>query len=329
MMETGMGDWVTFFYQQMLFPLLNVGGILFGVLGLAALLIWVERRMVAVLQDRLGPNRIGPLGVGQLVADTIKMFFKEDWVPEFADKFTFIIAPAIVMAVALLGFAVVPMSPSIGIVDLNIGILFIMGVTSLGVYSILLAGYSSANKYALIGGIRTAAQTVSYEVYMGLSLMGVVMLTGSFSLRDIVNAQADLWFVVPQFLGFIIFTIAGFAETHRAPFNLPEAEQELTQGFHTEYSGMKFGMFYIGEYAGVVLASALIVTLFLGGWHGPFLPPLVWFLGKTFAVILFFILVGSILPRPRYDQLMAFGWKVMLPLSLLNMIVTAGIVLME
>ena len=297
------------------------------VLMTAALLIWVERRMVAILQDRVGPNRIGPLGVGQLLADTIKMFFKEDWIPSFADKGVFVIAPAIVMAVALLGFIVVPITPSIGVVDLNIGILYIMAITSLGVYSILLAGYSSANKYALIGGIRAAAQTIAYEVYMGLSLMGVVMLAGSFNLREIVNAQADMWFIIPQCLGFLIFTIAAFAETHRAPFNLPEAEQELTQGFHTEYSGMKFGMFYIGEYAGVVLASALITTLFLGGWHGPFLPPIVWFVGKTVLLILFFILVGSILPRPRYDQLMAFGWKVMLPLSLLNMLITAAIIL--
>lgn len=321
-------SWFSLFYEHAFFPLLNIGGILVGVLMTSALLIWVERRMVAILQDRLGPNRIGPLGVGQLVADTIKMFFKEDWIPEFADRATFIIAPAIVMAVALLGFAVVPMAPGVGIVDLNIGILYIMGITSLGVYSILLAGYSSANKYALIGGVRAAAQTIAYEVYMGLSLMGVVMLAGSFNLREIVNAQEGMWFIIPQCLGFLIFTIAGFAETHRAPFNLPEAEQELTQGFHTEYSGMKFGMFYIGEYGGVVLTSALITTLFLGGWHGPFLPPIIWFMLKTLFLILFFILVGSILPRPRYDQLMAFGWKVMLPLSLLNVLITAGLILL-
>ena len=293
----------------------------------AAALTWVERRLLGFWQDRYGPNRVGPFGIFQVVADMIKILFKQDWVPPFADRAVFVMAPAIVMAALLLAFAVIPISPNIGVVDLNIGILFFLAMTSLSVYSTVLAGWASNNKYSLLGGLRAAAQMLSYEVFMGLSLLGVVLLAGSFDLRDIVQAQHGLWYIVPQFVGFVIFLIAGIAETHRLPFDLPEADSELIAGFHTEYSGMKFGIFFIGEYVGIVLISAMIVTLFFGGWLGPVLPPLLWFLVKLGFFVGFFILLRAALPRPRYDQLMAYGWKVMLPLALLNLVVTGAVLL--
>jgi NADH-quinone oxidoreductase subunit H len=306
----------------------NIAGILIVVISVSAMLIWVERRLIAIWQDRLGPNRAGPLGLLQVVADMIKIFFKEDWIPPFADKPVFLIAPAIVMVTMLLGFVVVPFAPGIGIIDLNFGLLYFFALASLSVYGAVLAGYASNNKYALLGSLRAAAQSISYEVFMGLSVMGVVMLSGTFNLREIVLAQREGWFCIPQFIGFLTFTVAAVAESHRAPFDLPEAEQEIVAGFHTEYSGMKFGMFFVGEYLGVTLNSAMIVTLFFGGWLGPaFLPPLLWFALKTAAGIVFFILIRSALPRPRYDQLMAFGWKLMLPLTLLNILVTGALLL--
>ena len=232
------------------------------------------------------------------------------------------------MVAVLLAFAVVPVTPSIGIAgNLNIGILFFLAMTSLSVYSVVFAGWASNSKYSLLGGVRAAAQMVSYEVFMGLSLIGVVMLAGSFSLADIVRAQRGLWNIVPQFLGFIVFLIAGIAETHRLPFDLPEGENELGAGFHTEYSSMKFGMFFVGEYIGILLISAMMTILFFGGWQGPLLPPILWFALKTGAFVTFFILLRAALPRPRYDQLMAYGWKVMLPLSLLNVAVTGAVIL--
>jgi NADH-quinone oxidoreductase subunit H len=309
------------------YPMLSVLGILFAALTIAAWLIWLERRLLALWQDRYGPNRVGPFGLLQVVADGVKIFMKEDWVPPFADKPVFILAPAIIMLTALMAFAVLPVAPGIIISDLNIGLLFVLALSSLGVYSVVLAGWSSNNKYALLGGMRAAAQMISYEVFMGLSLMGVVLLAGSFSLPAIVEAQRELWFVVPQFLGFVLFLIAGLAETRRTPFDLPEAESELVAGYHSEYSGMKFGMFFVGEYLGVTLISALITVLFFGGWLGPVLPPIVWFLLKTFFFIAFFILLRASLPRPRFDQLMSWGWKVMLPLALANLVVTGALVL--
>ncbi|UFN59196.1 NADH-quinone oxidoreductase subunit NuoH [Microbulbifer celer] len=305
--------------------LLNIFGVLITVVLLAALLTWGERRLLGFWQDRPGPNRVGPFGVLQVVADMIKLFFKEDFIPRFADKPVFVLAPTIVMATALLAFAVIPFSPAAGVMDLHIGLLFFFAMSAMAVYSVVLGAYASGNKYALLGGLRAAAQTVSYEVFMGLSLMGVVMLAGSFDLREIVAAQQQGWFLLPQMLGFAIFLIAGVAESHRLPFDLPEAEHELTAGYHTEYSGMKFGLFFVGEYLSVILISALITTLFLGGWLGPWLPPLVWFLLKTMLLVALFILLRAALPRPRYDQLMAFGWKVMLPLALLNLLVTGGV----
>ena len=311
-----------------IFIYLIIFGTLLGAMTGAALLIWFERRLLGFWQDRLGPNRVGPFGIGLALADIIKLFAKEDWVPPFADRFVFIFAPTAVMMAMLLGFAVLPYAPGIYIADINIALLFFLGMTSLAVYSVLLGGLASHNKYALLGGLRSAAQMVSYEVFMGLSVMGVVMLSGSFSLVDIVNAQENLWFVVSQFLGFIVFVIAGIAESHRLPFDLPEAEHELVAGFHTEYSGMKFGMFMVGEYLGVILISSMIATIFFGGWLGPdFLPPIFWFGLKSFLIICFFVLLRGAIPRPRYDQLMSFGWKIMLPLTLINLMVTGAVAL--
>ncbi len=312
--------------NQTLFYLILIVGVLVVMLSIAALLIWYERRMLALWQDRYGPNRVGPFGLMQVMADMVKIFFKEDWIAPFADKWIFIIAPTFVVIAVLMGFAVVPFAPHWVVADLNIGLLFFLAMSSLGAYSIFLGGLSSNNKYSLIGALRGAAQVISYEVFMGLSLMGVVILSESFSLVKIVEAQRSVWFVIPQFVGFVIFVIAGFAESHRAPFDLPEAESELIAGFHSEYSGMKFGMFFVGEYLGITLISAMIATLFFGGWLGPaFLPPVVWFFLKTGVFITFFILVRAALPRPRYDQLMALGWKVLLPLALLNVLATAAI----
>jgi NADH-quinone oxidoreductase subunit H len=308
------------------YPLASITGILVAALTLAAGLIWLERRLLALWQDRYGPNRVGPFGLLQVVADMIKIFAKEDWIPPFADKPVFVLAPAIVVVTVLLAFTVVPIAPGVIIDDLNIGLLFFLAMSSLGVYSVVLAGWSSDNKYGLLGGLRAAAQMLSYEVFMGLSLMGVVLLAGSFDLSRIVEAQRRLWFVVPQFLGFVLFLIAGVAETRRLPFDLPEAESELVAGFHAEYSGMKFGMFYVGEYLGVILISALITVLFFGGWLGPVLPGLLWFFIKLFFFISFFILLRASLPRPRFDQLMSWGWKVMLPLALANLLVTGALV---
>jgi NADH-quinone oxidoreductase subunit H len=301
--------------------------VLAGALTASAGLIWLERRLLALWQDRRGPNRVGPFGLMQVMADMIKIFFKEDWIPPFADRPVFVIAPASLVVTVLMSFAVVPFAPGIVVSDLNVGLLFFLAMTSLGVYGIALGGWSSNNKYALLGAIRATAQMLSYEVFMGLSLMGVVILAGSFNLSKIVEAQKNLWFCIPQFPGLVIFIIAGFAETHRLPFDLPEAESELIAGFHSEYSGMKFGLFFVGEYLGITLISAMIVVFFFGGWLGPVLPPILWFLIKTFVFICGFILLRASLPRPRYDQLMSFAWKILLPLALLNLMVTGGIVL--
>ncbi|MGE5497299.1 MAG: NADH-quinone oxidoreductase subunit NuoH [Syntrophothermus sp.] len=303
--------------------------VLLVLMTIAANLIWVERRALALWQDRYGPNRVGPFGLMQVIADMIKIFFKEDWIPDFSDKWVFVIAPAVIITTVLMSFAVIPYGPGLIIVNSNIGLLFFLAMSSMGVYSIVLGGWSSNNKYSLLGSLRAAAQMITYEVFMGLSLMGVVIMAGSFNLQDIVEAQRNVWFFIPQILGFVVFFIAGIAETHRLPFDLPEAESELIAGFHSEYSGMKFGMFFVGEYLGITLISSMIVTLFFGGWLGPsFLPGPLWFLIKVFVFILVFVLLRAALPRPRYDQLMSYGWKVLLPLSLLNLLVTGAVVLM-
>jgi NADH-quinone oxidoreductase subunit H len=310
--------------------LLIVVGVLGGVLLIAPGLIWVERRMLALWQDRYGPNRAGPFGILVVLADTLKLFFKEDWIPPFADKFVFVVAPAIVVISALLSFVIIPFAPGIIVADINIGILFFLAMSSMGAYSIILGGWASNNKYALLGAMRGAAQMISYEVFMGLALMGVVLHAGSFSLQTIVYAQQDMWFIIPQILGFFIFFIAGIAETHRLPFDIPESESELIAGFHSEYSGMKFGMFFVGEYIGIMLISSLIVCLYFGGWMGPaFLPPIVWFVIKMFVFIMIFILLRASLPRPRYDQLMEYGWKILFPLTIVNLMITAAIILWQ
>ncbi|HEY3416304.1 MAG TPA: NADH-quinone oxidoreductase subunit NuoH [Armatimonadota bacterium] len=299
----------------------------FGLVGLAAGLTWVERRLLGLWQDRYGPNRVGPLGTLQVVADMIKIMMKEDWIPPFSDKPVFFLIPTMIIVATMMSFAVIPFTRHIMVVDLNVGLLFFLAMSSMSVYSIALAGWASNNKYALLGSLRAVGQMLSYEVFMGLSLMGVVLLAGSFRLNDIVLAQSRIWFCIPQIIGLIVFFIAGLAETRRIPFDLPEAENELVAGYHTEYSGMKFSMFFLGEYVGITLISALTATLFFGGWLGPFLPPIIWFLLKTAVLIALFILIRGSLPRVRYDQLMEFGWKLMLPLSLVNLLVTGAIVL--
>lgn len=302
--------------------------VLLVVVGLGSFMSFIERRLLGLWQDRYGPNRVGPFGIFQLVADMIKMFFKEDWIPPFADRLIFVLAPMIAFCSFLIAFAIVPVTPTWGVADLNIGILFFFCMAGLAVYAVLFAGWSSNNKYSLLGSLRASAQTLSYEVFLGLSLMGIVAQTGSFNMRDIVEAQSHVWNIIPQFFGFVTFAFAGVAVTHRHPFDQPEAEQELADGYHIEYAGMKWGLFFVGEYIGIVLISALLVTLFFGGWHGPWLPPIVWFALKTGFFMMLFILLRASLPRPRYDQVMSFGWKICLPLTLLNLLVTGAIVLL-
>lgn len=293
----------------------------------AAYLSFIERRVLALWQDRYGPNRVGWQGIFQLPADVLKMLFKEDWIPPFADRLTFLLAPVLAMSVLLISFMIVPVAPGWQVADFNIGILFFLAMAGIAVYAVLFAGWSSDSKYSLLGAMRAAAQTLSYEVFMGLSVMGVVALAGSFNMREIVEAQRGLWFIVPQFLGFITFALAGIAVTHRAPFDLPEAEQELAAGYHTEYAGMKWAMFFVGEYVGIVVVSALLTTLFLGGWLGPgpaWLAP-AWFIVKTLFFVMLFILLRAALPRPRYDHLMMAGWIVCLPVTLLNLLFTGAV----
>ncbi len=307
-----------------------IAPVLGGALLSAALLIWWERRLLGFWQDRLGPNRVGPFGLLQIVADVVKLFTKDDWVPPFADRVVFTLAPTAIVAGMLMGFVVVPFGPGLAVSDLNIGVLFFLAMTSIAVYGVLLGGLASNNKYSLLGGLRSGAQMITYEVFMGLSIMGVVLLSGSFNMSDIVRAQEDIWFVFPQALGFIVFLIAGLAETHRLPFDLPEAEHELAAGFHTEYSSMKFGLIMVGEYLGVILTSAMVVTLFFGGWLGPsFLPPIVWFSLKTAFFVCGFILLRAAIPRPRYDQLMSLGWKILLPITLVNLLATGAVALLR
>lgn len=321
-------SWLTPQVSAVLFAMFQALVILLVAVLLGAVMTVVERRLLGLWQDRYGPNRVGPFGSLQLVADMIKILFKEDWIPPFADRKLFVLAPAIAMASLLLSFMIIPITPQWGIANLNIGLLFFLAMAGINVYAVLFGGWASGNKYALIGAMRASAQTLTYEVFMGLALMGVVALAGSFNMRDIVQAQEGMWFIIPQFFGFATFLIAGIAVTHRHPFDQPEAEQELADGYHIEYASMKFGMFFIGEYVGMVLVSALIVTLFFGGWQGPWLPPFVWFALKTGFFLMLFVLVRASLPRPRYDRVMSFGWKVCLPLTLVNLLVTGAVVLM-
>jgi len=300
-----------------------------------AYMTYIERRVIARMQNRIGPNRAGPFGLLQPVADGLKLLFKEEIIPAQVDRFLYNLAPAISVIVALLAFAVIPVGDHVNLfgrtiplylANVNIGILYVLAISSLGVYGIVLGGWASNSKYSLLGGLRSSAQMISYELALGISLIGVLMLAGSFSLVDIVNAQKSVWFIVLQPLGFLIYAIAAVAETNRAPFDLPEAEQELTAGYHTEYSGLRFAMFYMAEYINMITVSAIATTVFLGGWRGPFLSetlgPL-WFSLKVLILLVIFVWVRATFPRLRYDRLMRFGWKVLLPLSLANVMITA------
>ncbi len=297
--------------------------------------VWLERKVLGHMQDRIGPDRVGRFGLLQTIADALKLFMKEDLVPSQVDRVVYFLAPTVPIATALIAMSVVPFGDSITlfgrtmplhIADVNLALLFVLGTASIGVYGIVLGGWASNSKYPLLGGLRSSAQMISYELAQGIALVSVVMMTGTLSLAGTVQYQARLWNVVPQFFAFGIYVICGVAETNRAPFDLPEAESELVAGFHTEYSSMKWAFYFLGEYANIMVVSAVAITVFLGGWMGPGLPPVVWFLIKLFLFLFFFIWLRATFPRLRYDQLMAFGWKVLLPASLLNLAVT-GVVL--
>jgi len=322
-------------FEFVLIALIKSVVVLIVLLLMVAYLTLMERRVVARLQVRFGPNRVGPFGLLQPIADGIKLLLKEDLVPERADKFIYVLAPALSLAAAFATIAVIPFGDNVvlfgrritlGIADVNIGFLYVFAISSLGVYGIVFGAWASNSKYPLLGGLRSAAQLVSYELCLAFSVVGVLLVADSLSLSDIVGGQSRIWYVCLQPVGFLVFLIASFAEVNRLPFDLPEAENELVGGFHTEYSSMKFAMFFLGEYGGMITASAMVTTLYLGGWHGPFLPPVVWFLAKVVALLFFFIWVRGTLPRFRYDQLMKFGWKVLIPVSLANIFVT-GLVL--
>lgn len=303
----------------------------FIILTLAAYLVLAERRVLAWMQDRIGPNRVGPMGLLQPLADVIKMLTKEDLIPTAADRLLFSLAPAMAAIPAILTFAIVPMSApmvimgrqvNMQVTDLDVGVLFFLALSSIAVYGVALGGWASNSKYALLGSIRGLSQLISYELSMGLSLVPVVMLAKSLRLSDIVNAQAAMPFIVYQPIAFLIFVVSIFAECKRIPFDLPEAEGELVAGFHTEYSGMRFGLFFVGEYINIIALGALASVFFLGGWRGPLLPPIVWFFIKVTAFSFVFIWVRGTLPRLRYDQLMHLGWKFLTPLALLNILAT-------
>ncbi len=302
---------------------------------------YLERKVIAYMQHRIGPNTAGPYGLLTPVADAIKMAFKEDIVPDNVERITYVLAPIISFVPSMLNFAVVPFSTDLSLAghqitgvisDLNVGVLFVFAITSLGVYGIILAGWSSGSKYSLMGGIRSSAQMISYEISYGLSIVGVILIANTLSMRELVEQQASIadWYVWKQPLGFLLYLTCAIAETNRAPFDLPEAESELVGGYHTEYSSFRFGMFFVGEYGNMIGVAAVGTTLFFGGWQGPFLPPalsFVWFALKVLCFMFFYIWLRATFPRFRYDQLMNFGWKVLFPLALLNIIVTGLVVL--
>ena len=305
-----------------------------AIMSVVPILVWLERRLMGRFQVRLGPNRVGPFGLAQPMADTIKLLFKESIIQSSADKFLFHLAPAIVVFTAIVGFAVIPFGAPFEVfgqsielwgANVNSGILFVFAISGMGIYGMVLAGLASNNKYSLMGGLRSSAQMISYELTLGLSALSIIVLTGSLNLVDMVKAQETVPFILVQPLAFLLFYIAGVAETNRAPFDLPEAEQELVAGFHTEYTGMKFAMFFMGEYINMVTMSALVTLLFLGGWNAYGLPvwPIVAFALKVGFLLCVFIWLRSTFPRIRYDRLMTFGWKVLLPLCLLNLLITS------
>ena len=313
-------------FQFVFWALVKIVAILFTMLTVVSYMIFAERKIAGHMQARIGPNRVGPLGLLQPAVDVLKLFFKEEFIPEGASKVIFHIAPMLAVIPALVTFSVVPFGPqnALQVTDINVGLLLFLAMSSLGVYAITLGGWSSNNKYALLGGLRSSAQMISYELAMGLSTIPVILMAGSLSLVEIVKAQETWWFVLFNPIPFGMFMITALAETNRAPFDLPEAEAELVAGFHTEYSSMKFGLFFLGEFANVISISCIAVTLFLGGWNGPWLPDslkFIWFFAKLGALLFFFIWVRWTFPRLRYDQLMNLGWKVLLPVSLLWIVV--------
>ena len=332
-----------------LLSLIKIGVVMGVLLTCVAYTVLLERKVLGFIQLRYGPNRVGPCGLLQPVADLLKLLFKEDFTPPGANKILFIIAPILAAATAFLPFACIPFANTVlppeitlfghkidltaaalnqGVIaDVNVGLLYIFAVSSLAVYGAVLGGWASNNKYSLLGSLRLCAQMVSYELAIGLSVIGVLMMAGSLSMVKIVEAQKCVPFIVYQPLGFLLFLTAAFAECARTPFDLIECENELVAGFQTEYSSMKWALFMMGEYTHIIVASALTVTLFLGGWHGPLLPPVVWFMLKTFAVVFFFIWVRGTFPRFRFDQLMRLGWKVLVPLSLANILFTGALIL--
>ena len=315
---------------------MKLGVVLIVLLTAAAYLVWVERKLLGRMQARFGPNRAWRYGLLQPLADLIKLVTKEDTVPEGASKMIFLLAPGVVAATALLIFSVIPFGKDLTIMgrtipmvitDLNVGLLFFIALSSLGVYGVALGGWASSSKYSLLGGIRGAAQMISYEVSLGLSLVPIVMLAGSFSLVDIVNAQDRIPFILIQPISFILFFVSTAAEIKRIPFDLPEAENELVAGYHTEYSGMRFGLFFLGEYITMIVLGGLVAIFFLGGWRGPILPPFFWFLLKVWGIVFILIWFRGTLPRLRYDRLMSLGWKVLIPISLLNIMATGAVIL--
>ena len=315
-----------------LIALVKVLVVFTAMLLIVAYMTLMERKVLGHMQVRYGPNRAGPYGLLQPIADGIKLFFKEDIIIPHANRLIYIFAPTVIVITALMSYAVIPFGDNITILgykvdmvvaDVNVGLLYLFAISSLGVYGVVMGGWASNNKYSLLGAIRSSAQMISYELSLGLSLIGVLMITGSLSTMKIVEAQSPVWFIIYQPLGFIIYLISAVAECSRTPFDLTECENELVAGYQTEYSSMKFGLYYLAEYAHILVVSSLAVTLFFGGWHGPLLPPVVWFLIKVFIFIFFFIWIRATFPRFRYDQLMTFGWKVLFPLSLLNIMITA------
>ncbi|MBI5969351.1 MAG: NADH-quinone oxidoreductase subunit NuoH [Deltaproteobacteria bacterium] len=319
----------------LLIALVKVLVVFTAMLLIVAYMTLMERKVLGHMQVRYGPNRVGPFGLLQPIADGLKLFFKEDIVVPHANRVIYTLAPTVIVITALMSYAVIPFGDSVTILgqkvdlviaDVNVGLLYLLAISSLGVYGVVMGGWASNNKYSLLGGIRSSAQMISYELSLGLSIIGVLMITGSLSTGEIVQAQSQVWFIVYQPLGFLIYLISAVAECSRTPFDLTECENELVAGYQTEYSSMKFGLYYLAEYAHILVVSSLAVTLFFGGWQGPFLPPVVWFLIKVFIFIFFFIWVRATYPRFRYDQLMKFGWKVLFPLALLNILIT-GVVM--
>ncbi len=328
----------------LLIVLLKIIGVFVVALGGVVVMNWVERKVCGHIQHRHGPLYVGPIGILQPIADSIKLFLKEDITPTDVDRTIFNLAPLLALVPALLTFAVIPIGPHVLIADLNIGIIYVMAISSLGVFGIIMGGWASNNKYALLGGLRSCAQMISYEISLGLSVIGIIMYSGSLSLTKIVHAQQGMWFVLPQFLGFAIFLVAIFAETNRLPFDLPEAESELVAGYFVEYGSMRWAIFMLSEYVAMISGSCVMVTLFWGGWLpipfiGPFIEgflpagfvlyamPVIWFISKVAFFMFFFVWVRWTFPRLRYDQLMSLGWKVLLPLALFNIFIS-GIIRM-